>query len=393
MRRIRTRSRVTWLAAALSPLLLAGCPPEPTTAVPTVENIDERPARFASERVALVGEVDDVVGPRTFVLENDDLLWDDEVTVLARRPIRYGDQRLGAGEDVAVTGRVHFVGTVELERELGWDLDPELEVELDGEPVVVAERVSRIEETARWSEVDSPQGVVVNLVAVDASPSPWALAGEPLRLDGVPILRRVGQGLWVGFGGSSKIYVESRSVADELEPGDRVDVAGTLRPTPPLDIVKESWELYGPMLETVAGRPLYVDADRVEPSEREGGRFAAASTREYLAAPERQLGQWVSIQDVVVDEVISDRAFWMQPLQARGDDGRFLGVVREDVPAREMIDIDAGQRLEFWGLALDASDVDRVAGTLEQDARDAISRVPGFVTMYWDDVVIRRAAP
>lgn len=92
----------------------------------------------------------------------------------------------------------------------------------------------------------------------------------------------------------------------------------------------------------------------------------------------------------MVDEVISDRAFWLKPLNAVGDDGRFLGIVREDVPGHEMIDIDAGQRLRFSGLAMDAEDVDRVAGELEPDARAAVEEAQGFITMYWADVEIRR---
>lgn len=390
--RMATAKRATFEASAqvLAATILSGCPPEPEVTTATVETVADHPTTFAGERVALVGEIGEVLDERTFVIESDDLLWDDEVVVLARRPIRFGGERLGPGEDVAVSGLVHYVGTVALERELGWGLSPELEVQLEGRSVIVADAVSRMKETARWSDADEPEGVVVSITAIDAIPSPWILSGQTMKLEGVPIHRRVGQGLWVGFGGASKIYVASDAVPDELEPGDRVDVEGTLRRTPALETAKETWQLYGPLLETIAERPLYLDAKSIRSSGRESRRSAPATVEEFIADPKERLGTWVFIEDVVVDEVISDRAFWMQPLNAVGDDGRFLGVVREDVPAHEMIDIDAGQRLEFTGLAMDASDVAHLAGTLETDARAAIDEVPGFITMYWADVTIRR---
>jgi len=149
------------LAGTAVVVSLGGCPPEPTVTsptaeAPTIDNIDDHPARFVGERVALAGEVEEVLDERTFVLENDDLLWDDEVTVVSRQPIRYGVERLGEDEYVAISGVVHYVGTVELERELGWDFETELEVEMEGEPVVVADEVGRMERTARWSESEAP---------------------------------------------------------------------------------------------------------------------------------------------------------------------------------------------------------------------------------------------
>ena len=45
-----------------------------------------------------------------------------------------------------VTGKVHEVSVVEVEREIGWDLDPEIEAELeDRDAVLIAESVRPIE--------------------------------------------------------------------------------------------------------------------------------------------------------------------------------------------------------------------------------------------------------
>lgn len=84
-----------------------------------------------------------------------------------------------------------------------------------------------------------------------------------------------------------------------------------------------------------------------------------------------------------VNEVISDRAFWIG-----SGDQRVLAVVREDVPQHEMIDIDKGQRLKFTGLVLSNTAVDDLTGKLEDDAKQAIREQPAFVAMYWKDVSI-----
>ena len=51
-----------------------------------------------------------------------------------------------------------------------------------------------------------------------------------------------------------------------------------------------------------------------------------------------------------------------------------------------MIDINVGDTIGFSGLALPSDHGSILAGTLEQDAKDAIKDVPAFVTMYWKDI-------
>jgi hypothetical protein len=88
-----------------------------------------------------------------------------------------------------------------------------------------------------------------------------------------------------------------------------------------------------------------------------------------------------------VDEVISDRGFYL----GKGKD-RVLGVVREDVPRREMIDIDEGDVLEFEGLLLTQGAKDDLTGELEADTKRALDQAPAFVAMYHRDVRIADVA-
>ena len=61
--------------------------------------------------------------------------------MLARSEIRLGSESLDAGDRVRVTGTVRPLSTIEVERELGWDLDPQLEIEFKGRQDLVIVRV------------------------------------------------------------------------------------------------------------------------------------------------------------------------------------------------------------------------------------------------------------
>ncbi len=85
-----------------------------------------------------------------------------------------------------------------------------------------------------------------------------------------------------------------------------------------------------------------------------------------------------------VTEVVSDRGFWL------GHKGkRLFTVVREDMPREEMIDINAGQRLELKGQLLESEAVeDSVAGELEPETRDIIEGQEYFLAVHHRDVQI-----
>ena len=122
---------------------------ERTDAEITVADIVGEPETYYGRRVTLEADVDDVIGPRAFALDEDAPLAggiDNDLVVLAREPLPTGalddewvDQR------VRVTGTVARLDVVEIERELDWDLNPEIETELeDRRAVLIAESVSRV---------------------------------------------------------------------------------------------------------------------------------------------------------------------------------------------------------------------------------------------------------
>lgn len=110
------------------------------------------PAAYEGKSVTIEADVEEVLAPYAFALDEDAPLAggvDNDVLVFSRKSANLAsidDQWLD--NRVRVTGVVHTMAVVDVEREIGWDLDPQVEVELEGrEPVIMATAVERLAET------------------------------------------------------------------------------------------------------------------------------------------------------------------------------------------------------------------------------------------------------
>jgi hypothetical protein len=106
------------------------------------------PDSYLGRTVTVVADVEEVHGPLAFSLDEDAPLAggvDNDVLVLSPKAgsLRdIDDQWLN--NKVRVTGKVAKLTVVEAERELGWDLNPELEVEVErSRAVLIATSVER----------------------------------------------------------------------------------------------------------------------------------------------------------------------------------------------------------------------------------------------------------
>jgi hypothetical protein len=116
----------------------------------TVADLVSAPDKYFGQTVTVVADVDEVFGPNAFALDEDSPIAggiDNDLLVFSRKagslaPI--DDQ--WTNNKVRVTGTVGRMSVVEAERELGWDLDPQLEVELEKRTaVLIAQSVERTE--------------------------------------------------------------------------------------------------------------------------------------------------------------------------------------------------------------------------------------------------------
>lgn len=115
-----------------------------------VADIVANPNSYVGQTVTVEADVEEVFGPRAFALDEDAPFAggvDRDLLVLGKQTsdlARIDDQWLN--NKVRVTGSVGRFSVVEVERELSWDLDPQIEAELErAGAVLFAESVSRVE--------------------------------------------------------------------------------------------------------------------------------------------------------------------------------------------------------------------------------------------------------
>lgn len=233
---------------------------------PTVERVKDDPSRYYGKRVTLTGEVD---APRSdakaFTLEGNAWIFDHEIRVLTKSPVKMGGAALGEDDHVVVTGTVRPFVTAEIERELGWDLTPELEVELKNKPVIVADEVRRIQPSATWSE-KKPQGEIVGLWLLTSTPTPEALVGQSVSADKLKVQNVTNKGFFVGPSHTEQTFVlaSDPNQLSGIKAGDMVDVRGTVKKTPPVDTAMKDFGLPATLRGVVEHEPLYVDAKEIK---------------------------------------------------------------------------------------------------------------------------------
>jgi hypothetical protein len=127
--------------------LLAACnnDPEPSEAMVTAGQVIENPSNYVGKTVTVTGNVEELRGPRAFELESGVNL--GELLVLGKDPFPQvpdagGNRAYLVNDTVTVTGTVRTMVAAEIERELGWDLDPQIEAEFERKPVLVAQSLS-----------------------------------------------------------------------------------------------------------------------------------------------------------------------------------------------------------------------------------------------------------
>jgi hypothetical protein len=106
----------------------------------TLDELENNPNRYIGKQVSVDGEVDTIVGPRLFKL--DEPGWADlEGEMLVVLPAGTG-AALKENDQVTVSGTVRQFVRADVERDWGWLNDtPEVELKLARKPVLVADRI------------------------------------------------------------------------------------------------------------------------------------------------------------------------------------------------------------------------------------------------------------
>lgn len=111
---------------------------------PKPGEITENPKQYYGRRLAVTGEVEEILSPNTFTLDEDQLFGASDLLVLVANP-KTAKTPIREDETVAVTGvlRPFVVADIEREYDLTWDLElrRKLEAEYSTKPVLVVQSV------------------------------------------------------------------------------------------------------------------------------------------------------------------------------------------------------------------------------------------------------------
>lgn len=149
-------------------LVTLGCEREPAPGADvTAGQVVENPGAYIGKTVRVSGEVERAAGERSFVLDSG--VASGGLLVLGAPPPQE------SGDEVVVTGTVRTLVIAEVERELGWDLDPEIEMEFESKPVLIAQGAAA-PRAAAPAEAEGD-------TTAEAQPQPEPAAAAPARGD------------------------------------------------------------------------------------------------------------------------------------------------------------------------------------------------------------------
>jgi hypothetical protein len=242
----------------------------------TIEDLTERPALHYGQRFAVAGEVEEMYDPQTFVIGGTDF-FDHELLVRSLEPLPVVDMRTAEspaveGDIVHVTGELRPYVRTEVESELDWTLDTELEIEHASKPVLIA---SSVLVSPRDPDAKAMQGVArleepVEDITLIIAADPANLTGQTVQLGNMTVRSLVeGEGFWIGPSHGRQMFVRADAAPEEMgvEIGERVDLEGELKATPPPRALESKWGLSDVQASLLDGEPVYLDAATVSEAE------------------------------------------------------------------------------------------------------------------------------
>ncbi|GAB4379437.1 MAG: hypothetical protein Kow00121_33590 [Elainellaceae cyanobacterium] len=175
---------------------------------------------YIGQTISVRSDVANTVGESNFLLQSDSWFGGEEVLA-----INATGQPFVLPEDVElqVTGEVQQFVLVDVEREYGVDLDPEIYAEYEQQPVIIAESIALAPDPAEVTE--DPERFYNQVIAVEGDIGEFESAGI-FRLEEDQLFG--GEGLLVLS--NIEQITDAAAEAGQIEDDSRVVVTGVLRP-------------------------------------------------------------------------------------------------------------------------------------------------------------------
>lgn len=104
----------------------------PALQVKDVETLLDNKQMYEGKKVTVTGEVKRKIDAQSFVLEGGGILNDEVVAIMKKDGKMEKMKAVKEDANLKVTGTLMTMPIIEVRRELSWDLDPQIESELEG---------------------------------------------------------------------------------------------------------------------------------------------------------------------------------------------------------------------------------------------------------------------
>ncbi len=280
LRRVKDKGII--LPVFLAVLLAACATPEDksteTGVPPTINNITANPAAYVGKTVTVKGEVEDLRGPQAFTLDGDGIAG-GELLVVGKDPFpvvpgRTADAYLVRDDEVQVTGTVRMFVATEIEREIGWDLDPQLEIEFQGQkPVLIANSLNVTRATATPTPAGAAREPIADLLVIITAGDRLPLVGRRVLLSNVKVQSMAGdRGFWIGPSDAQRLFVRmdkdftagrGEKIVN-VNQGQIRTLGGVINRLPSQEEMKKQWGLSASEAARLERDRIYLEADNIE---------------------------------------------------------------------------------------------------------------------------------
>lgn len=242
--------------------------------------IIENPAPYVGQTLTVSGNVEDIHGPRAFTMDSG--LGVGDLLVLGAEPFPHvpdGNNRAYlVGNSAKVTGVVHMLSVADVEREVGWDLDPQLEIEFEKKPVLIATSSTVAAGAGRPTTPSASVPDPITDIAIIATPiDPLTLVGRRVQVSNVKVQSVAGdRGFWIGAGPNRRLFVRLDETLDRGKNEWRIDIdkgqvrtlSGEIKEVPSAEEIRKQWDLSTAEAEDVKNEQIYLHATQFANAEK-----------------------------------------------------------------------------------------------------------------------------